>query len=197
MPSSPMRPGLAYWLVATDNRDPDPQSTESNHQTFRLDRNANGINEQVDQKPPIDMIEAIRKAISEVEQREVADRSAFKRIERTRELTNEEESRAVENLKDRIEKTSSDLVAAADQHREDAFAGIAAKAKSISEKPHPRGVPTMSRRLSCTPTSFDRPARLTVKLAVETAGRSEKGAGRTAQAGLDTAGTERRSSRQA
>jgi hypothetical protein len=124
--------GLTYWLVATDNRDPDPQSTESTHQTLRLDRNANGINEQLDQKRAHDMIEAIRKAISEVEQ-EKQPTDQFQWIDKNRSLTNEEKQTA-ENLKDRIEKTSTDLVAAADEHKEDNFADIAAKAKSISEK---------------------------------------------------------------
>ncbi len=142
--------GLTYWLTATDNRDPDPQSTESVHQTLRLDRNANGIEEQLDQKRAHDMIEAIRKAISEVEQ-EKPPAEQFQWIDKNRSLSNDEKQNA-ENLKDRIEKTGTDLVAAADEHKEDAFADIAAKARSISDKRILGAAEERSRRSNCTPT---------------------------------------------
>jgi hypothetical protein len=124
--------GLTYWLTATDNRDPDPQSTESAHQTLRLDRNAKGIAEQLDEKRAHDLMEAIRKAINEIEQ-EKWPAESFKGIDHNRELTNDEKQN-VETLKDKVEKTSNDLVAVADEHKEDKFADVAAKAKAISEK---------------------------------------------------------------
>ncbi len=122
---------ITYWLKATDNRDPDPQSAESAKQTLRIDRNADSVAAQVDAKKSKDIREAIRRAIEELDsERRTIDHYQWDgngRALSTDELQN------LDILKDKVEKTSSDLSAAADLFLHGPYAGIARKAKEIAE----------------------------------------------------------------
>ena len=136
---------IRYWLKATDNRDPDPQWSESAKQVLRLEKGAETAASKLDEERAKDLIEAIRKAIEGLDNaRPLADQSQW--IDRNRSMTADERRRS-EDAQGRLEKTASELSKAADEHMADAYVDMAAKAKQVAEQPIAQAAEEMGKTL--------------------------------------------------
>ena len=125
---------ITYWLRATDNRDPDPQSAESAKQTLKIDNDQPlAYRTRVEQQQAKDLVAAIDKAVQRLGQAEWAINS-LRDADRSRALNADEQKRAAEQ-RDHLAKTSEDLADAAASNLRNAFAPVAAKAKEIAELP--------------------------------------------------------------
>jgi hypothetical protein len=125
---------ITYWLKATDNRDPDPQSTESAKQTLKID-NAQPLayRTRVEQQQAKDLVQAIDRAIQRLQQADWPVNS-LKDIDRGRAMNADEKKRAVEQ-RENLAKTSEELSDAAESNLRNAFSAVAAKAKEVAEAP--------------------------------------------------------------
>jgi hypothetical protein len=125
---------ITYWLRATDNRDPDPQSTESAKQTLKIDAGQPlAYRTRLEQQQAKDLTAAIDRAIQRLGQAEWPVNS-LKDIDRSRAMNPGEVTRAKEQ-RDHLATTGKDLSDAADSNLRNAFRAVAAKAKEISESP--------------------------------------------------------------
>jgi hypothetical protein len=125
---------ITYWLKATDNRDPDPQTVESARQTLKIDRNQSlSYRARAEQEQAKDLVRAIDKAIQRLQESE-GQVNALKAIEPNRAMRPDEKQRADEQ-RDRLATTSKDLGEAAESNLRTAFNEIAQKAQSIAQGP--------------------------------------------------------------
>jgi hypothetical protein len=125
---------ISYWLKATDNRDPDPQSTESARQTLRIDNGQPlAYRTRVEQQQAKDLMQAIDRAIQRLQQSDWPVNS-LKDIDRSRAMNADEKNRAKEQ-REQLAKTSEDLADAAESNLKNSYSAVAAKAKEIAETP--------------------------------------------------------------
>jgi hypothetical protein len=122
---------ISYRLRATDNRDPNPQSTDSSALTLKIDKTAETLAVQQEKQQVKDLIAAIKLAI--VQLTEVKTPVAgYTWHGKGGKLTTELRKTA-ETLREKLESTSNDLVKTAEQNLSGPFAVMAAQAKQISE----------------------------------------------------------------
>jgi hypothetical protein len=125
---------ITYWLNATDNRDPDPQSTESARQTLKIDNGQPlAYRTRVEQQQARDLMQAIDRAIQRLQQSDWAVKS-LKDIDRSRTMNGDEKNRAKEQ-REALAKTSEDLSDAAESNLKNSYNAVAARAKEIAESP--------------------------------------------------------------
>lgn len=125
---------ITYWLRATDNRDPDPQSAESAKQTIRIDNGQPlAYRTRIEQQLAKDLIQAIDRAIQRLHQAQWPVNS-LKDIDRNRPMNDGEKTRAREQ-REHLATTSGDLADAAESNLNNAYRTVATKAKEIAESP--------------------------------------------------------------
>src|SRR5205085_6999374 len=69
---------IKYWLRATDNRDPDPQWSDSARQTLHVQKGAEAAAQKIEQEQGKELAEAIRKAIEDLDRTKPAATDAQK-----------------------------------------------------------------------------------------------------------------------
>jgi hypothetical protein len=125
---------ITYWLKATDNRDPDPQSAESARQTLKIDNGQPlAYRTRVEQQQAKDLMQAIDRAIQRLQQSEWPINS-LRDIDRGRTMNADEKNRAKEQ-REQLAKTSEDLADAAESNLKNSYSAVAARAKEIAESP--------------------------------------------------------------
>ena len=125
---------VTYWFRATDNRNPDPQSTESAKQSLNVDNGQPlAYRTRLEQQQAKDLTQAIDRAIQRLGQSDGAVKS-LRDIDRSRVMSADEKKRAAEQ-RDHLAETSEELADAADSNLRNAFSTVAAEAKQVAESP--------------------------------------------------------------
>jgi len=123
---------IEYWVRVTDNRTPEGQTAESSRQSLQVDSNVESLAARQDRQNAKDFSEAIRIAIRRLEQAHpVVDR--VRAIDPNRSSLRPEDRRNIEDAKERLEKTATDLTKEANENLYGPYAAMAVAAKQISE----------------------------------------------------------------
>ena len=137
---------ITYWLTATDNRDPDPQSAESAKQTLKIDNGQPlAYRTRLEQKFAKDLMQAIDRAIQRLHQSE-GQVNSLKNVDPNRPMNTGEKSRA-EEQREHLAATSKDLADAADDNLRNAYSAVAARAMEIAESPIQQAAENVARAL--------------------------------------------------
>jgi hypothetical protein len=125
---------ITYWLRATDNRDPDPQSTESGKQVLKIDNGQPlAFKTRLEQQNAKDMIQAIDRAIQRLNQSH-GQVDSLRHVDASRAMNAGEKARA-EEQREHLATTSRELAEAAETNLRNGYAAVAARAQEIAETP--------------------------------------------------------------
>jgi hypothetical protein len=125
---------IIYWLEATDNRNPDPQTASTEKRTLVIERNKPQSYAEIrNAKLARDLMAAIEKAIRRLDQSR-GPLDASRNVDENRGLQKEELSRA-SSTRDLLALTSKDLAEEASEHLHGGYARIAQEAKDVAEGP--------------------------------------------------------------
>ena len=125
---------ITYQLKVTDNRDPDPQSSFSNKQTLKINKNEyTSFQSKEDKKLAKDLTQAIEKAIRELNQEEQHMQPA-KDVDARQRLETHQRAQLHEATRE-IPKTGRELKSAADEARDSIFQDVAKQLEKIATKP--------------------------------------------------------------
>jgi hypothetical protein len=125
---------ITYWLRVTDNRDPDPQSTESARQVLKIDKGQPlALKTRLEQQHARDMIQAIDRAIHRLNQSH-GQVDSLRHVDASRAMNAGEKARA-EEQREHLATTSRELAEAAEVNLRNGYAAVAARAQEIAETP--------------------------------------------------------------
>ena len=124
---------IAYQLNATDNRDPDPQSTLTPKQILTIDRNTRSYAEKEDEQQARELDRAIDQATQHLNEAE--GKSAPLRNGDPNHSLSDEEKESAQTAQRELSDADQELHDAADAAQGTPFAGVGKKVEQIADQP--------------------------------------------------------------
>jgi hypothetical protein len=124
---------ITYQLKATDNRDPDPQSTFTPKQILTIDRNSRSYAEKADEQRDRELNRAIQQAAQHLNEAE--GKSSPLRNGDPNHSPSDQEKQSVQEAQRELSDAAQELHDAADAAQDTPFAAVGQKAQQIADQP--------------------------------------------------------------